>query len=331
MKIAIIRLSSLGDIISTLVFLEYLKSEVKDLHITWIVDSNFREILQNSSFIDEICDIPLRKSKRDRKLIFECFRRIRNLKEFELVLDFQGLIKSAIIGKILKTKKIIGYDKFSIRERLASLFYTKKVSIAYNEHILKRQYAILQTAFNLKKDFSLQMLEHRDKTIGVLESEKLKNIFNKEKKILFILEASKEQKEYPLDSFYQVALGIEKKYRDVRIYLIWDKKESEIKNLASRSNVFYFLPHLNLAEIKFLISNMNLIIGGDTGLTHLSWALKIPSITLYGNTPIERFRLDGENHISICKIKQEKIVKNDFSIAQIEPELILSHIKDLLK
>ena len=68
MRIAIIRLSSLGDVISSAVFLKFIKDEFTKkygkVHITFIVDASFKEILENSPYIDDICDIPLRKSKK---------------------------------------------------------------------------------------------------------------------------------------------------------------------------------------------------------------------------------------------------------------------------
>lgn len=336
MKIAIIRLSSFGDIVITAVFLELLKSRIKNLHITWIVDSSFKSILENSPYIDNICDIPLRKSKKEKRIIFDVLKKIRNLEKFDLVLDFQGLLKSAIIGKLLKTNEFIGYSKSGMREKIGSIFYTKTANIDYKEHILKRQYAILQTAFEelFKDDFNLEMLDYR--AFGIKSSSIAKEDISKlldknaKKHILFVLEASKAEKEYPLDSFYNVAMGLKAIYRDIKIYLIWDNKENEIKNLGNRDLVFSALKHLNIDEIKSLIANMNLVIGGDTGITHLAWALCVPAITLYGNTPMDRFKLEGKNYISITQNFKNKIIKGDFSIQEINPNIIIDATRKIL-
>lgn len=334
MRIAIIRLSSLGDVIVCAVFLKFIKKRIKNAHITWIVDSSFRQILEDSPYINDICDIPLRQSKKNKKLIFDIFKKIRGLERFDIVLDFQGLLKSAMIGKLLKSNEFIGYSKDSAREKLSSIFYTKKAHIKYEEHILKRQYAILKEAFLWDDEFNLKMLDDRNDILQSSQQAKTKilNLLDGAKtKILFILEASKQEKEYPIDSFYKLALGIKESYKDSRIYLIWDKKEDEIKALGARDSIFCVLERLNLDEIKGLISHMDLIIGGDTGITHLSWALNIPSVTLYGNTPIQRFKLEGKKYIAISKINQEKIIKGDFSIRKISPESILNAAKKILE
>lgn len=328
MNIAIIRLSSLGDIITTLVFLPYLKAKERDLKITWIVDSSFRSILEDSPYIDNIIDIPLRKSKKDKRLLLEVFKRVRGLGEFDKVLDNQGLLKSALIGKMLKKREFIGFDKISAREKIASYFYNKKVHIPYNNHVLKRQYEIFKVAFAWEENFSLSMLDSRASAIGY-KADLMYQVANYPK-ILFIIEASKREKEYPLASFYDLALKIKSHYKNSKIFLIWDKKKAEIEELSKKDNVFYLLPHLSFDEIKRVLKDMDLIIGGDTGITHLAWALGKNSITLYGNTPIERFKLEGDNHISLTHKKQTGTIKGDFSIREIEPKRVLEAVRELL-
>lgn len=330
MKVAIIRLSSLGDIIVSLVFLHLLRKRHSNIHITWIVDSAFEGLL-DSNYIDSVVSLPLRESKKNKKLIFNIYKNIKSLGEFDLVLDLQGLLKSALIGKLLKTKKFIGYSANSAREAIASIFYTHKVNIDYSEHVLKRNFYIFKEAFKWSDDFDLSLLDSRKYAIlpsieSIADIEKLNIEANN---ALFILEASKREKEYPIDSFYKVALGL-KKIGIAKIYLIWDKKEKAIRQLAARDKIFHILPHLNFSQIKALLTNMQLVIGGDTGITHLAWALGIRSITLYGNTPIDRFYLGGERHISICKFKYQKIMKNDFSICDIESSEIINAAKEIL-
>ena len=58
----------------------------------------------------------------------------------------QGLIKSAIISKLLPSKQIIGFDKFSIRESLASNFYNKKFNCSYEANVILRNIALVEFA-----------------------------------------------------------------------------------------------------------------------------------------------------------------------------------------
>ena len=67
---------------------------------------------------------------------------------------------------------------------------------------------------------------------------------------------------------------------------------------------------------------MNLVIGGDTGIVHLAWALNIPSITLFGATPSSRFSLTTPKNLHIQANKNANYDKNDFSINDILPREI---------
>lgn len=312
LKIAIIRLSSLGDIITSLVFVEFLRRSLSDsagrkIEIAFVVDSAFRAIVEDSLLIDKIIDLPLRAAKKDKKLIFAIIKKVRNLWHFDMVIDAQGLIKTAIVGKCMQKRQFIGFDKDSIREKIASFFYDKKAQIPYNEHILKRQYELFKVAFlpycQMPDEFDLAMLDSRHKIIGCSKKAKDKIAtllapFAKNRKILFILETSKKHKNYPLESFLNLALAIKGEIDSAKIFLIWDKDESAIAEFGKSDEIFCVLPHLDFDEIKALLGSMDLVIGGDTGITHCAWALKIPSITIYISTNINRFKLDGERHFS---------------------------------
>ena len=93
------------------------------------------------------------------------------------------------------------------------------------------------------------------------------------------------------------------------------------------------LPKLSLKKLAFLISQFDLVIGPDTGPTHIAWALNIPSIALYGPTPGYRNSLETEfNKIieSESNVNPNKIDKNDYSIKNIEVENIVSKARELL-
>lgn len=314
LKIAIIRLSSLGDIITSLVFVEFLRRSVGDsakcdrkIEIAFVVDSAFRAIVEDSPLIDKIIDLPLRAAKKDRKLIFAIIKKVRNLGYFDMVIDAQGLIKTALVGKCMQKRQFIGFDKDSIREKVAAFFYDKKAQIPYKEHILKRQYELFKVAFlpycKMPEQFDLAMLDARHKIFGCSKKARdkiatLLTPFAKNRKILFVLETSKKHKNYPLESFLNLALAIKSEINLAKIFLIWDKDRSAIADFGKSDEIFCILPHLDFDEIKALLGSMDLVVGGDTGITHCAWALKVPSVTIYISTNINRFKLEGERHFS---------------------------------
>ncbi|GAA8989045.1 lipopolysaccharide heptosyltransferase I [Helicobacter pylori] len=333
MKIAIVRLSALGDIIVGAVFLAAIKERFTNAQIEWFVDERFGAILEHSPYIDKLHPIALKSTLTtfNPLKIFKLFKSLRAY-EYDIVIDMQGLIKSALITQMLKAPKKVGFDYASARESLSAFFYSQKVSIAYNESVLKRNFTLLSHALNLPKNEISESLSSRFKVFSYQDSPKIGALnLNKNKlKILFVLETSKINKTYPIERFKELALALE----NFQICLLWhaseDKATALYGALKNQRDVL-LLPKLTLNEVKALLFKMDLIIGGDTGITHLAWALQKPSITLYGNTPMERFKLESPINVSLTGNSNANYHKKDFSIQNIEPKKIKECVLNILK
>ncbi|WP_441748146.1 lipopolysaccharide heptosyltransferase I [Helicobacter pylori] len=333
MKIAIVRLSALGDIIVSAVFLAAIKERFTNAQIEWFVDERFGAILEHSPYIDKLHPIALKSilTTFNPLKIFKLFKSLRAY-EYDIVIDMQGLIKSALITQMLKAPKKVGFDYASAREGLSAFFYSQKVSITYDEPILKRNFTLLSHALNLPKKEISESLSSRAKVFSYQDSLKIDALnLNKNKlKILFVLETSKINKTYPIERFKELALALE----NFQICLLWhaneDKANALYGALKNQRDVL-LLPKLTLNEVKALLFKMDLIIGGDTGITHLAWALQKPSITLYGNTPMERFKLESPINVSLTGNSNANYHKKDFSIQNIEPKKIKECVLNILK
>ncbi|GAA7685085.1 lipopolysaccharide heptosyltransferase I [Helicobacter pylori] len=333
MKIAIVRLSALGDIIVSAVFLAVIKERFTDAQIEWFVDERFSAILEHSPYIDKLYPIALKSTLTtfNPLKIFKLFKSLRAY-EYDIIIDMQGLVKSALITQMLKAPKKVGFDYASAREGLSAFFYSQKVSIAYNEPILKRNFTLLSHALNLPKKEISEGLSSRAKVFSYQPSLKIDalNLNQNKPKILFVLETSKINKTYPTERFKELALMLE----NFQICLLWhadeDKAAALYGALKDQRDVL-LLPKLTLNEVKALLFKMDLIIGGDTGITHLAWALQKPSITLYGNTPMERFKLESPINVSLTGNSNANYHKRDFSIQNIEPKKIKECVLNILK
>ncbi|UOR68971.1 lipopolysaccharide heptosyltransferase I [Helicobacter pylori] len=333
MKIAIVRLSALGDIIVSAVFLTLIKERFTNAQIEWFVDERFGAILEHSPYIDKLHPIALKSTLTtfNPLKIFKLFKSLRAY-EYDIVVDMQGLIKSALITQMLKAPKKVGFDCTSAREGLSAFFYSQKVSIAYNEPVLKRNFTLLSHALNLPKKEISEGLSSRSKVFSYQDSPKIDalNLNENKPKILFVLETSKINKTYPIERFKELALALE----NFQICLLWhaseDKATALYGALKNQRDVL-LLPKLTLNEVKALLFKMDLIIGGDTGITHLAWALQKPSITLYGNTPMERFKLESPINVSLTGNSNANYHKKDFSIQNIEPKKIKECVLNILK
>ncbi len=315
------------------VFLTLIKEHFTNAQIEWFVDERFGTILEHSPYIDELHPIALKSTLTtfNPLKIFKLFKSLRAY-EYDIVIDMQGLIKSALITQMLKAPKKVGFDYASAREGLSAFFYSQKVSIAYNEPVLKRNFTLLSHALNLPQKEISEGLSSRSKVFSYQDSLKIDALnLNKNKlKILFVLETSKINKTYPIERFKELALALE----NFQICLLWhaseDKATALYGALKNQCDVL-LLPKLTLNEVKALLFKMDLIIGGDTGITHLAWALQKPSITLYGNTPMERFKLESPINVSLTGNSNANYHKKDFSIQNIEPKKIKECVLNILK
>ncbi|MGL2370124.1 lipopolysaccharide heptosyltransferase I [Helicobacter pylori] len=333
MKIAIVRLSALGDIIVSAVFLAAIKERLPDAQIEWFVDERFGAILEHSPYIDKLHPIALKSALTtfNPLKIFKLFKSLRAY-EYDIVIDMQGLIKSALITQMLKAPKKVGFDYASAREGLSAFFYSQKVSIAYDEPILKRNSTLLSQALNLPKEEISQGLSSRAKAFSYQPSPKINalNLNENKPKILFVLETSKINKTYSTERFKELALMLE----NFQICLLWhanEEKATTLYHALKHQRDALLLPKLTLNEVKALLFKMDVIIGGDTGITHLAWALQKPSITLYGNTPMERFKLESPINVSLTGNSNANYHKKDFSIQNIEPKKIKECVLNILK
>ncbi|WP_120873372.1 lipopolysaccharide heptosyltransferase I [Helicobacter pylori] len=333
MKIAIVRLSALGDIIVSAVFLAVIKECLPNAQIEWFVDERFGAILEHSPYIDKLHPIALKSTLTtfNPLKIFKLFKSLRAY-EYDIVIDMQGLVKSALIAQMLKAPKKVGFDYASARESLSAFFYSQKVSIAYDEPILKRNFTLLFHALNLPKNKISEGLSSRAKVFSYQDSPKIGalNLNRNKPKILFVLETSKINKTYPIERFKELALAL----KNFQICLLWhadeDKATALYGALKNQRDVL-LLPKFTLNEVKALLFKMDLIIGGDTGITHLAWALQKPSITLYGNTPMERFKLESPINVSLTGNSNANYHKKDFSIQNIDPKKIKECVLNILK
>jgi len=122
MKIAIVKLSALGDIIHSAFIVQFIKQQMPDAKIDWIIEESFAPILEHNPHINNIKTLKLKSIK---KSFFNIFQEIKKIKSYaksnyDIVIDLQGLTKSAITSKLLSSN-VAGFDKASIREGVASM------------------------------------------------------------------------------------------------------------------------------------------------------------------------------------------------------------------
>ncbi len=330
MKICIVKLSAMGDIIHSMVALQFIKKQNPNYQIDWIVEESFQGILQNNPHIDNILTVNLKSIKKNKLKIFDQIKLLNKYAKnnYDMVIDAQGLIKSAIVSKIVGGRVvgslITGFDENSIREKVACWFYDKEVFIPYDKNVIDRNIKLIGKSLNI--DITKEDILKKDSFLfSKNNSSEFKDY------ILFVVGASRPNKMYPKEKFLELAQRLDRK-----VVVIWGNEE-EYKIalwLNEQSDLIEVAPKYSLEELKNVISNAKLVIGGDTGPTHMAWALNIPSITIFGNTPEYRNTyITNINQVvkSDSIVDPLKLDKNDFSIEEIKASQIADMAKELLK
>ncbi len=318
MKIVIVKLSALGDIVHGSIVLQFIKAHIKDANITWVVDERFAGILESHEHIDKLIKIKLKDKK-----FKQSYQILKKAGHFDIAIDFQGLLKSAIIGRIL-CENLVGFDKNSIREKIATFFYKKSFFVDYNENIILRNLNLASKALG----FGFNENEILEKKPCFLNLKKATPT-NQPKKILIAIGSSWKSKMYPKDLHIKFIDLLD----DFDIFLCYgnESEKLEAEFIASRSKA-KILPKMKLQSLALKLNEFNLIIGSDSGISHLAFAQNIPSITLFGPTPHQRntYTTPINKTLHVKKINPKKLNKNDDCIKLIKPKDIANLAKELL-
>ena len=141
-KILIVKMSSMGDVIHTLPAVTDACAIYPDIEFDWVVEPGFEQIPSWHPAVKQVIPAPLR---RFRKTPWQSFKQgewssfVKQLRKnrYDLVIDAQGLLKSAIVSLIAKGKRV-GLSYESAREKGASFFYQQKVTVPWQQHAVER-------------------------------------------------------------------------------------------------------------------------------------------------------------------------------------------------
>jgi len=328
-KVAIVKLSALGDIVHAMVALQFIKAHSPAIQIDWIVEERFAEVLRHNPDIDNILTVNLKALKNDKAGIFAQFKKIRSYanNNYDLVIDAQGLIKSAVTAKLIG-KRIAGFDADSIREKAASWFYDIKVACAYDANTIDRNALILSNPLGINITTE-QILNKKPFLFFNNEDPQIYDFLLKDRlNIVLVIGSTWDSRNYPADKFVKIAEALQQ-----NCLVIWGSEQEKTKAdwMATQSGLIKVMPKLDFNSLKALIAKSDLLIGNDTGPTHMAWGLNRPSITIFGPTPVSRVYQTRINKVvkSASVVNPYKLDKQDYSIKDINERAIIEQVKSL--
>jgi lipopolysaccharide heptosyltransferase I len=253
-KLLVVRLSALGDVIHTIPAVVALRERYDD--IAWAVETPYRELVE---IVAGVRAIPVSL----KQWSLANLRAARNsVRGFDVAIDFQGLIKSALLARASGAKERIGFASEYIKEKPASWFLTRKVAIDPWTHVVDWNLQ-LAGATMPEVDFAPFAVSLAG---GELDSHGA---------VVLLPGAGRPEKMWPLERFRALAdrLGD-------RALAVWGPGEEE----RARGIGCRMAPKTSLRELAQLLKTASVVIGGDTGPLHLADALGTKVIGLYGPT-----------------------------------------------
>jgi heptosyltransferase-1 len=294
-RILLIKLSSLGDVINALPTLEALRSLFPRGHITWLVEDTNAPVLAGHPALDEIWPVPRPRLGNGRFLanLQETFQAARRLRErpFDLVIDLQGLFKSAFWAALARGGRKLGYDR---TREFSYLALTERLAPFDSEAHAVWRY--LNVARYLGAPAVPPLFR-----LGLNTPEDLDHLISPEtRRPLAVMHpgARWPTKLWPAAHWARLAgwLAREKGFQVVITGSPGDRNlageiiataEVPILNLAGRTS---------LAELAALLRKARLAVTTDTGPMHLACALGTPVAALFGPTAPWRTGPFGQGH-----------------------------------
>ena len=295
MQILIVKMSSLGDVIHLFPALTEAQQAYPKLVCDWVVEGAFADIPALHPAVREIFPINLRQWRKQpyqtwKNGDFKRFKQLIQQKYYDVVIDAQGLLKSALVARLAHGTKV-GFDRKSAREPLAGLFYQQPIEISKDQHAIWRLRQLMAAALNYPLNSTLPDYGIRSFTSTTLISSR--------PALIFLHGTTWVSKHYPENFWFQlVKIACEAGFQ---VKLPWGnpQEKARAQRLADAHPLATVMPAMNLQTLAAEISTARGVIGVDTGLAHLAAALNVPSVTIYGATNPVLTGTCGENQIRL--------------------------------
>lgn len=286
-------MSSMGDVIHVFPALTDLAIifRGRELQIDWVVEESFVSLCKLHPAVNHIIPVAIRRwrkapFKKDTWSEVGAFRKQLNSQKYDIVIDAQGLLKSALVARLAKGKQV-GYDRASIREPLASLFYNKRYVVSREQHAVDRMRQLFASAFEYSPPETAP-------NYGLT-----KNTEKQKKLALFIHSTSWESKHLPESHWVALVKRAAKDGYEVMFPWYSAQELMRAKRIIEESGSGLLLPKLNLDGLAEVIARMSVMVGTDTGLSHLAAAYNIPGVIIYGSTSKRLTGVVGQKQISL--------------------------------
>lgn len=308
-NVLIVKLSAIGDVVHTLPAVELLRRHFPGCTITWVVEEKAANLLQGYYGIDRLIVSERArwlKDLHDFKLVDVCkglaaFIRELRAHSYDIVIDFQGLLKSGFAVWLARGKRKIGYA--NAREG-SKLFYNEKApSPEFNAPAIKRHMGLINylgvedSPIFFQRLFSKDDEENIDRLYDHSDIDRSKPIVALHPSAAWSTKCWSQEKTAKLCDMLPEEFGCQ----IILVGAAEDRKYLEYICSRAHGRVINMAGKTTLRQLACILSKSDLMISMDSGPMHLACAIGIPVVALFGPTAPWRTGPFGEDNTVIRK------------------------------
>lgn len=270
----------MGDIIHTLPALTDAAKAIPGIQFDWVVEDAFEEIPHWHPSVKDVIPVSLRRWRKDifakeTRAEWKAVKQRLNTTSYDLILDAQGLVKSAFVAFFTKGVRA-GLNWKSAREPLASLAYQMKCDVNFYQHAVVRMRSLFSQALDYDlpttpPDFGLN--PHQFELAPAAEPY-----------LVFLHGTTWESKQWPEEYWVRLAqLAGQQGYR-IKMSGGNDEEVARADRIGSAASSVDLMPRLSILAMAKLLANANGVVAVDTGFGHLAAGMNVPTVSLYSST-----------------------------------------------
>lgn len=331
MNVALVKLSSLGDVVHALPVAAALRAAKPEARLTWIVERREAALLRGNPALDAILPVDTRGWRRARGPralaavagALTALRRYLRSARFDAALDLQGLIKSGVLTAATGAPLRIGFAAAHCREPLSALFTNRRVAPPpAARHVVDRYLALLHplgirdapAEFHVPTDAAAEARVEAFFAAAGLKA--------RDRVVVLNPGAGRGDKRWPVAGFRALAARLADE-AGAHVLALWGPQELPwAREIVAGARRAVLAPPTDLGELIAVLRRASVVVGGDTGPLHLAAALGAPCVGLYGPTAAERNGPYGRGHRALQSA--------DGRTASLGVEAVFGAVRDLL-
>lgn len=331
MNVAIVKLSSLGDIVHALPVASALRSARPHARISWLVEARHAPVLAGHPAITDVIVVDTRQWRRARTPVAIAralgaigdLRRQLRAHRFDVAVDLQANLKGGVVTFATGAPTRIGFVMSRCRERADALFTNRRVLPSPRARHVVGQYLSLLGALGIdppaRGRFDLPVDAAAEHTIdAALAAAGLKP---RDRLVILNPGAGRAGKKWPVEQFAELATRIA---RDGvgRVMTLWGPGELDAAEAISRGGRAVLAPATDIPGLVALLRRTSVLVAADTGPLHIAAALGVPCVGLFGPTSAIRNGPYGDMH--------RTLQAPDGRVASIEVAAVLHAVTETL-